>query len=139
MTYQADKYGHLIDPDQTEVVRLPVIARDGQQAVDEDGQPVYEMRETPYHLPAAPSWLDPTGLVPSPCQHGLPVHPDPAIMAGANAKRARAGSWIKSRYVTLVRGGAQPTCVVCQGGSRPADFTSGYVVNAEGEVVLGDG
>ena len=59
------------------------------------------------------SVFDPTGLVPSACDHGLPEHPlGFPLMSGGQ-------SFIRAKYMTW-----DMTCVVCRGDPVPDDLTT---------------
>jgi hypothetical protein len=67
--------------------------------------------ETPFRKPdgsyhvVAPSQLDPTGLVPSFCSHGLELHPATGLRPHGGA------SWVRSRFLTIEPG--LPPKVMC--------------------------
>lgn len=60
--------------------------------------------------------FDPTGLTPSPCDHGLAEHP-----AGYPLKYG-CRTWIRAKYLDVWKGGVG--CVVCLGQPRPDDLTT---------------
>lgn len=62
------------------------------------------------------SVFDPTGLSPSPCQHGLAEHP-----AGLEL-RYGCRSWVRAKYLDVWKGGVG--CPVCRGEAAPDDLTT---------------
>ena len=85
-----------------------------------------------------PSVFNPSGLVPYPCAHGIPVKPKrfpytkfkPWLDADGNEKPPFAGkSWGRSKHLRITafgdRGGVPYSiaeCVVCITGGAPEDF-----------------
>lgn len=107
------------------------------------------------HVEAIPQGLDPSGLVPYPCEHGVPVkparYPKSRYMATldeqGNERPPFGGrSWGRPKYLLsmepLVFEGKhvqfRPRCVVCLGEPVPADFHTtrdGFDLRAE-EITL---
>ena len=76
----------------------------------------------PYHvLDLTETVMDPTGLVPVICEHGLAEHPNPDIQGGRLGRLGR--SWVRSKYALAEGGGLYGKCVVDKGLPRPADLT----------------
>jgi len=91
------------------------------------------------HVEAMPSIFDPSGLVPYPCSHGIPVKPKrfPVTKGGrawfdddGNERPPFAGkSWGRSKYLTITSFGgrsgipyATAQCFVCIGKPVGEDF-----------------
>lgn len=112
------------EPDVFDTIRLPLLDDKGEQVLDKEGRKRHTVVRMRHHV-LKRSVLDPTGLVPAACAHGLKEHPDPAQQAHAGRI---AVSWIRSRYVKA-GGKTGTTCVVCEAVARgdteyvpPADF-----------------
>jgi hypothetical protein len=86
------------------------------------------------------SAFDPTGIVPYPCTHGMPMRPPeygrfrmfPSLDSDGNEFPPYGGrSWGRSKYLFVgAYGGRQgipfayAECVVCRGEPRPDDLTT---------------
>lgn len=75
-----------------------------------------EITRLPHHVQLV-STLDPVGLVPADCEHGVEIPEDDKRRIGSGARQAR--SFIRSKYLD-VRG----RCPVCRGEDAPADLTT---------------
>lgn len=89
-------------------------------------------------IPSGPSPLNPSGLVPYPCDHGIAVKParfaatrqDPWLDEDGNEKPPYGGkSWGRSKYLAVTSFGGRDgvpyaiaECVVCVTGVIPDDF-----------------
>lgn len=99
-------------------IKVPLTDEDGFPILDERGRAQIVTYQLPGHAAMAPvSEFDPTGLVPSPCEHGLPEHPLDRKPIEKIAGFVR--SYIRAKYL-----GADFRCPVCRGEPRPADLTT---------------
>ena len=107
------------------------------------------------HVEAIPQGMDPSGLVPYPCDHGVPVkparYPKSRYMAQADAEGNErppfgGASWGRPKYLLHMEPQVylgkhvqfRPRCVVCLGEPVPADFYTtrdGFDLRAE-EITL---
>jgi len=104
-------------------ISLPRLDDKGRRQVTDDGELLTIEVRTRHHILPFHSKLDPTGLAPAICTHGLREHPDAERQNSPTGRLAT--SWIRSRYL-VVEAGAVGKCVVCMGQPRPADLTAGY-------------
>ena len=106
-------------PDTWSAVKLPLLDEAGNPVYDKDGKARHTAVRLKVHV-FPRSVLDPTGLIPVACSHGLKEHPNAEIQ---KARGRLAVSWVRSKYVSL-GGKAGTSCTLCldPAAEVPPDF-----------------
>lgn len=105
----------LKDEDRFSIIALKKYDPDGVPVLDPDGVHARTYIRLPFHI-VEQSRLDPTGLAPAACRHGLPEHPDPAVQ---KQLWRLATTWVRSRYLDYLG-----RCPACREEPVPDDMTT---------------